>query len=98
MAGYTTSELRMALGAEDHVRITDPGRRQEMAQLAGRDVAVAVDEPEVPASALSQADAQRGPLALVLGRWTTRTWPTPAIEAGLPSVEPSDTAITSKVT
>ena len=57
----------MALGAEDHVRIARPGRRQEMAQLASRDVAVTVDEAEVPASPLSQADPQRGPLALVLG-------------------------------
>src|ERR1700729_1391780 len=57
----------MALGAEDHVRITHPGRRQEVAQLAGRDVTVTVDEAEVAASPLSQADAQRGSFALVLG-------------------------------
>ena len=57
----------MALGAEDHVRIARPDRGKELAQLPSRDVAVAVDEPEVAASPLSQADVQRGSLAPVLG-------------------------------
>src|SRR5580700_6159019 len=56
---------RMELAAEDHIRITRPDRRKEVVQLAGRNVAVAVDEAEVAPSPLSQADAQRGSLALV---------------------------------
>src|SRR6202043_1420183 len=56
---------RMELAAENHVRIARPDCRQEVAQLSGRNVAVAVDEAEVAASPLSQADAQRGSLALV---------------------------------
>ncbi len=55
----------MELAAEYHIRIARPDRRQEVAQLPSRNVAVAVDEAEVAASPLSQADAQRGSLALV---------------------------------
>ena len=56
---------RMELAAEHHIRIARPDRRKEVAQLPSRDVAVTVDEAEVAASPLSQADAQRGSLALV---------------------------------
>src|SRR6185437_8575545 len=42
-----------------------PDRREEAVQLPSRNVAVAVDEAEVAASPLSQADAQCGSLALV---------------------------------
>ena len=56
---------RMELAAKDHIRIARPDRRKEVVQLPSRNVAVAVDEAEVAASPLSQADAQRGSLALV---------------------------------
>src|SRR5580704_16718485 len=58
----------MVLGAEYHVRVPGSGRRQEVVELAGRDVAVTVDETEVPAPPLRQADPQRGPLPLVFGQ------------------------------
>jgi hypothetical protein len=58
---------RMALRAQDHVRIARPDRGEELAQLPGRDVAVAVDEPQVAALPLSQAGPQGGSLALVAG-------------------------------
>src|ERR1022692_72229 len=55
----------MELAAEYHIRIARPYCRKEMAQLPGRNVAVAVDEAEIAAFPLSQANAQRGSLALV---------------------------------
>src|SRR6266567_5315239 len=56
----------MELAAEEYIGVTGPGRRKEVAQLPRRDVAVAVNEAEVASSPLSQADAQRSSLALVL--------------------------------
>src|ERR1700689_3627579 len=56
----------MELAAEYHVRLARRDRRNEVAQLPSRNVAVAVDEAEVATPGLSQADAQPGTLAPVL--------------------------------
>ncbi len=59
--------VRVALGADDDVGFLRAHHRDEVAEEFGRDVAVRVDEAEIPPSSHPQSRPQRGALADVGG-------------------------------